>query len=494
MDNKVSSRRANLFVLLSNWGIDIFLIVVYIIEYFKGAKDLWYIIVLSVIILVPMSAATVIYLKNNRSAIMKYVTLIGYFILYIFVMYTATPDRILVFIYFLPIILCYFLYFNLRLILISNIAFVIINVAKIAYSIIVLGMNDSYSTTNFLMQFACVILYAITLIFSTKLSNQFSIEKLADTEREHAKQESILKDVLKIAAVLDKNSKEVHRIVGELNNLTGIASNAVQEIEKGAAETASNIQVQSSLTHDIQDLINDTSRDSDKMEQISLNTVKAVKEGFDIIEVLNRKSADVSENSDSAYSLMVELKSKTEEIRSISDFISSISEQTNLLSLNAAIESARAGESGKGFAVVAEEIRKLAAQSKESINNISRITTELYEHSERSVEAVLKLKEANKEQSKLVERTMEIFSEISNKMYEVKENVDRVNDKIIKVLNANNKLVESINEISAVSEEVTANAEQASELTAQNLEKAEETNRYVMELIETSKEMSKYID
>lgn len=494
MEKKVSSKRANRFVLLSNWGIDLFLIVGYLMEYFKGGKTLGFIIAMMLIVLVPMTAASVIYLKDNRSIYMKYVTLIGYFILYIFVMILAAPERIIVFVYFFPIILCYFLYFDLKLIFISNIAFVLINVAKIIYYITVLGMNDSFNMTNFLMQFACVFMYSLTLVISTNLSNQFSIEKLADTEKEHAKQESILKDVLKIAAVLDKNSKEVHRIVGELTDFTSIASNAVQEIEKGAAETASNIQIQSGLTYDIQNLINDTSKDSSKMEQISVNTVKAVEEGFDIIEILNNKSADVSENSDSAYGLMIDLKNKTEEIRTISDLISGIAEQTNMLSLNAAIESARAGESGKGFAVVAEEIRKLAAQSKESINNISRITTELYEHSERSVDAVLKLKEANKEQTALVGRTMEIFREISNKMYEVKENVDRVNDKIMKVLNANNKLVESINEISAVSQEVTASAQQASELTTQNLEKAEETNQYVLELIETSGEMGKYIN
>jgi methyl-accepting chemotaxis protein len=494
MGNKVSSKRVNRFVLISNWGIDIFLIGGYLLEYIKGAKSLMYIIEMMAIILVPMTAATIIYLKNNRSIFMKYVTLTGYFILYVFVMFTAAPERVLVFVYIYPIIISYFLYFDLKIIYISSIAFAMVSVVKIVYYLVFLGLKDSFNTTNYLIQFACVFMFSFSLIYSTKLSNQFSIEKLADTDKEHKKQESILKDVLKIAAILDKNSKEVHRIVNELTDLTNIASNAVQEIEKGAADTASNIQIQSGLTHDIHELINDTSKDSNNMERISVNTVKAVEEGFNIMEILNKKSADVSDNSDSAYSLMIDLKNKTDEIRTISDLISGISEQTNMLSLNAAIESARAGESGKGFAVVAEEIRKLAAQSKDSINSISRITAELYEQSDRSVEAVLKLKEANKEQNGLVERTLDIFHDISGKMYEVKENVDRVNDKVNKILNANNKLVESINEISAVSQEVTASAQQASALTAQNIDKADETNQYVIELIETSKEMSKYFD
>jgi len=264
------------------------------------------------------------------------------------------------------------------------------------------------------------------------------------------------------------------------------------EIEKGAADTASNIQVQSGLTHDIHGLISDTSKDSEVMEQISVNTAEAVAEGMEIIEVLNEKSDDVSQNSDSAYNIMLDLKQKTDEIRTITDLISSISEQTNLLSLNAAIESARAGETGKGFAVVADEIRKLAAQSKESTDGIIRIINELYDQTDRSVEAVLKLKEANEEQNALVSRTMDIFTGISQKMNEVRENVNRVNDKVSKILEANNKMVESINEISAVSEQVTASAQEACALSAQNIEKAREAGVYVEELIETSMQMSKY--
>ncbi len=491
-DYKDASRRVNRFVLILNWGIDLFLIAGYIIEYFKGAKTLSYLLVMMAIIVIPMVTATFIFLKNNRSNIMKYITLSGYFVLYGFAMFTAPPERLHVFAYMFPIVLSYFLYFDLKLVLAASVAFTSVNVARIVYLMFFLGYNSSYDTTNYLIQFGCVLMFAVSLMYSTKISNTFSEEKIRDIMEEQSKQENILTDVLKIAAVLDKNSKEVHRIVKELEEFTNTASNAVMEIEKGAADTASNIQVQSGLTHDIHGLISDTSKDSEVMEQISVNTAEAVAEGMEIIEVLNEKSDDVSQNSDSAYNIMLDLKQKTDEIRTITDLISSISEQTNLLSLNAAIESARAGETGKGFAVVADEIRKLAAQSKESTDGIIRIINELYDQTDRSVEAVLKLKEANEEQNALVSRTMDIFTGISQKMNEVRENVNRVNDKVSKILEANNKMVESINEISAVSEQVTASAQEACALSAQNIEKAREAGVYVEELIETSMQMSKY--
>lgn len=493
MGSNSANSKVNVFVLLTNAILDFFLIIGYVIEYFKGTKPIGYIGILMAIVLIPMISATIVYLKNHKSSIMKFVTLLGYFLLYVFVMFTANTDRPLVFVYMFPIILGYFLYFDMRIIIISSGTFLLINIAKIIYYIVFLGLTDSFNTTNYLIQFAAVLIFAFALVVSTKLSNQFNAEKIASIENEQKKQELILNDVLQTAAILDKNSKEVQRIVNELSELTDIASNAVQEIEKGASDTAANIQVQSELTHNIHNLIENASRDSKNMEQISLNTTKAVAEGMSIVETLSLKAGDIMENSYSAYNSMLELQGKAAEIRAIIELISSISEQTNMLSLNAAIESARAGEAGKGFAVVAEEIRALAAQSKESTNKIAGIVNALNEQSERSAADVQKLRLSNDEQDKLVSRTREIFMDISDKINDVSTTVNKVNELINRILNDNDRLVESINDISAVSEEVTASAQEASALTEQNMDKADEAKGYVNELIDTSVKMEKYL-
>lgn len=494
MGNRNTIGKVNFFVLLVNAILDFFLIIGYGLEYIKGTKTIGYVVILLAIVLVPMISATFVYLKNHQSSTMKIITLSGYFVLYIFVMFTAASDRPLVFVYMFPIIVGYFLYFDIRIVIASSIGFMTVNIAKILYYVAFLKLTDSFNTTNYLIQFAAVFIFSFSMLFSTKLSNQFNREKMDDIESERKKQEVILEDVLHIAAVLDKNSKEVQRIVGELSELTDVASNAVQEIEKGAADTAGNIQLQSELTHNIQDLISNAFRDSENMEQISRNTARTLEEGMSIVESLSEKAVSVIQNSDSAYNSMLKLKEKAEEIRVITELISSISEQTNMLSLNAAIESARAGETGKGFAVVAEEIRKLAAQSKESTNEIARIVNALYEQSDKSAAEVQTLRQSNEEQNMMVSRTKEIFTDISGKMNEVKETVNKVNEWVGKILHDNDKLVQSINDISAVSEEVTASAQEASALTVQNLYKADEAKGYVNELIDTSVKMEKYLN
>lgn len=493
MTNQLTMKSTNRIVLLTNWILDGFLILGYLLELFKGAKTISYLAVFLLIVLVPMLLATFLYLKDGCSSLMKYVTLTGYFIMYIFVMFTANPERLLVYTYMFPIILMYFLYFDLRLMVISCSVAMAVNVAKIVYFAVFLQIRDAGRITDYTIQFASVLLYGISLIISTKLSNRFNREKILSIQEEKAKQEAILGDVLKIASVLDRNSREVHRIVDELASSTDIATRAVHEIAKGSSDTAANIQTQSHLTMNIQGLIHDTSKASAGMEEIARDTAEAVTEGMEIVNTLNRKAAAVSETSENAYSLMLELKEKSNEIQKITELISGISEQTNLLSLNAAIESARAGEAGRGFAVVSEEIRKLATQSKDSANNIARIINQLLEQSDRSVDAVIKLKQANEEQNELIGRTQGVFRNIQKRMEDVSGNVDLVNHKVNDILSANNRLVESINEISAVSEQVTANAQEASALTSQNIDKAGQAKEYVEELMETSQQMGKYI-
>lgn len=494
MKNKGNLQSTNKFVLVTNWLLDAVLILGYLIEYAKGTKPLSYIMVFNVLVLVPMIISTMVYIRNNQSLKMKFITLAGYFIMYTFVMFTASHDKLMVFVYMFPIIIMYFLYFDLALIVASCSAALLINIAKIIYYMFFLGINDDSATTNFLIEGASVILFSISMYSSTKLSNRFNNENLESIQREKAKQGEILDDVLKIASVLDKNSREVYRIVGELVESTDIATRAVHEIAKGSSDTASNIQLQSELTHDIHNLMVDTSKASGRMEEISRSTAEAVSVGMEIVEALNLKAADVSSSSDNVYKMMLELNAKSDEIRKISELIFGISERTNLLSLNAAIESARAGEAGRGFAVVADEIRKLAAQSKESAKSIAGIINVLHLQSDRSVDAVVKLKKTNDDQNELVSRAQGVFRDIIGKMSGVNENVNSVNEKVNDILTANDKLVESINEISALSEQVTANAQEASALTSQNIEKADEAKVFVKELIETSEQMEKYIN
>ena len=118
------------------------------------------------------------------------------------------------------------------------------------------------------------------------------------------------------------------------------------------------------------------------------DTAEAALKGSQLMETATRKMSDIERSVSASAKVVTQLGENSKQIGQIVEAISAISEQTNLLALNAAIEAARAGEHGKGFAVVAEEVRKLAAQSAESAEQIKMRIDSIQRDTEDAVSAM----------------------------------------------------------------------------------------------------------
>ncbi len=482
--------KANKVLVTMNTVLILFMIAGYVLDYFKGNKTLSFTLIFctlsSIFVIIPLF----LYFRNTSSKFLKHITIIDFIIIYVFAMFAA--ERLLVYTFIFPIISVYILYFDEKLISRLCTIVVLINIAEIVHSIFWLGLNDPNITTDYTIQFATIFLYSFCVVHSTKLANSFNKEKMDVIEQEKLKEEAVLNDILKAVNVLDSSTIQASKIVEDLAVSSEHMYTAVVEISNGAVNTTENIQLQSDLTHNIHDIIVKASTLSKTLSEISNDTTHQVNTGIGIVADLNDKSKTVIESSENVFGIMLELKEKSNEIQSITSLITGISDQTNLLSLNAAIESARAGEAGKGFAVVAEEIRKLAMQSKVSAERIIGIINELQLKADMSVEASKKLKLVNEEQNQLIKNTKDIFDSIIVKMKEVFTSGNTVNETINEILKSNNKIVESINEISAVSEETTANSQEASAMTQESLNLVASMKKLIDEITAISKEMEKH--
>jgi len=483
--------RTNRVVLLINLLLNFITFTGYLLEVIRGERSITYLIIFSVIIFVPFIIALVTYRRNPASSSFKYITLIGYLFFYLFVSFTSIHT--ITFTYFFCIILMYYLYLDFKLLLVSCITAVIINIARIGYSLFVLGANTRSDITQYMIQIGTLIVFSLSITLSAKLSIVFTKENIDSILKEQKKQAEILDDVLKIAASIEKNAQDVYDIVEKSAAGSDVITNAVSEISTGVSQTAESIQNQTHMAKNIHKLIVDTSDLSDHMESLSNETVKALTEGISHVHELSEKALVANEKNQYAYRKMQELTEKASEIQSITEIITGISEQTNMLSLNASIEAARAGENGRGFAVVADEIRKLAIQSKDSANSIAEILESLGRKANRTQESVVSLKEINDQQTELISNTKKVFDNISVKMDEFSKDVQLVTQRLDEIVASNNKVIDSINEISALSEESSANAQEANSMASINKENADKARVIVNELIETSNNFKKYL-
>lgn len=491
MDNSIKLQKTNQLVLSMIWTLDLFLIVGYLVEYLKGGRSLGFVAVFIAIVIIPMLGVSYVYFKDRDSNTLKYITLAGYLLVYIYALFSST--RTLTYVYLFSVIVIYFLYFDLKLMVVSCSILTLLNLVRIIYFIGVLKINDTNSTTDYTIQFCSVLLFSIAIVLATKISNELHEEKLKSIEDEKKKQTVILSDVLNTASMLDNHTAKVYEIIEELGSSVTVVNNAMIEIAHGSNETTESIENQSQLTRKIHSTIEDASKTSKNVEEISKDTTAAMRQGMLIVEELTSKNTVLNQKSENLYGAMLDFKNKSSDIENILGFITEIAERTNLLSLNAAIESARAGEAGKGFGVVSVEIRKLAAQSNDSANNIGVIIKELVRNIEHSVEAAEQLKVVNKEQNELIEKTKEIFNDSILKMKDVNENINVVSEKIKGILLANNNIINSINQISALSDETMASTQEAAAMTERNALGATNAKQLVRELMDTSEQMKKYL-
>lgn len=319
----------------------------------------------------------------------------------------------------------------------------------------------------------------------------------------------------RMSRALSRLLEEMSRVVGEIKSKSDNVMNAAESLNTDAIETATTIEQVESAVNEIAQGASSQAEETQKATENVMIMGNMVRETHDEVMRLLKYAENMKDSTDYAKNILTQLEEvnrRAEEyidvianqtnttnesalrISEATKLITSIAEETNLLSLNASIEAARAGEQGRGFAVVAAEIQKLAEQSDESARQIEDIIQVLLSDSEKAVETMYDVKEIIRAQSEQVEQTDTAFDQINDGVKQSIEGITRISEKAEQLDEARVNVVDVVQSLTAIAEENAAGAQETSASVAEVTSIVEDISSKSQALKEIAKELDEGMD